>query len=315
MRILIPGNLLLLGEYAVILPQGLGIAVAVEPYVTIDITPSHQCAITSFFQGEMYIWKNGQPVPDSLKLVFLVLQGVRDYLGSSTEWNFRIRIDSSAFCYSDGKKKGFGSSAAVVGGLTYALLKSILRREPHIEREVFPLAYKIHCIFQGGKGSGYDVMASLMGGSGLFTGQSMPTWKGLDLSWQRDLYLIRGDEEASSTGSIQQFQSFCTKQPGLAEKFYRLSNNLVQKISDLKETHEVLAFFRCASFLNRWLALQLGIPSEGTTLHSILSHYRRKGCSGKALGAGGEIAALLSSQKNPNLNLMHIAPEGIQCLS
>lgn len=151
MRVKVPGNLLLLGEYAVTMPGGLGIAVAVDRYLTIDIEKSSHYQFSGFDD-------------DSL---------VRHILGDDT--NYKIHIDSSEF-YENGQKLGFGSSAAITVGLLYAL---------HGD-DILEKALGLHRSFQGG-GSGYDILASLYGGAALFTGGDIPSWQPLSPSFSLSL--------------------------------------------------------------------------------------------------------------------------------
>lgn len=295
MKIFVPGNLLLLGEYAVTLPDGLGVAMAIEPCITIEIRPSDTLKISGTYQGTTYSWKQGTPLKH-LQLIDLTLKEIPiDHV--------EIHIDSSAFSYPDGRKKGFGSSAAVVVGLTYALLYQALSREPDKEKEVLPLALKIHRSFQGGKGSGYDVLTSLMGGAGLFKGGTLPTWKPLDPRWSNDLYLVKGDKEESTQKAIQHFESFCTSNRTVAKKFHHLSNRIVRKFAFAETTQKLMHSFHRASSLNRWINKQLNIA---------LGQFGNHGCPGKAIGAGGEIAAVLSPESK-DLEPIIISHQGVRC--
>lgn len=159
MKLKIPGNLLLLGEFAVTLEGGLGIASTVDKFVSIEVKTAKKLTIHSSHSETLILF--------TLDQLFLKRPSLE------------IFVDSSALFKPNGDKMGLGSSAAVVAGLTLALTG--LKRE-----DAYLKAIEIHRAFQGGRGSGYDVAASLFGAisdstskpltSGLFIGGKVPTY-------------------------------------------------------------------------------------------------------------------------------------------
>lgn len=281
MKIVVPGNLLLFGEYAITFPGGLGIAVATDTPLIIDIQPSSEFLLTGIFEGNSYRWTKGQEY--SNRLIELILKEIDHFP------NQHLHIDSSAFCYEDGSKKGFGSSAAVTVGLTFALLQKKLEREPDILTELFPLALQIHRNFQNGKGSGYDILTSIMGGVGLFEGGDLPSWTAIDKELYRNLSLARGNNSFDTKSGLKQLAQL---NPNLTEKFLRVSNKIVKLGITSPRA------FTYARMLNLWINRQLDIPIQWSDSNI------------KALGAGSELGVSLTAHGDP----LHISKIGLQCL-
>lgn len=276
MIVQVPGNLLLFGEYAVTVPEGKGIGVAIDTWVTISSQKAVQMTIA-----------NKTPLVDC------IVDEVSKYVKLIPA---HIKIDSSDFFYEDGRKKGFGSSAAVTVGLTYLLLHQAKKQAPDILNEVFPLALKIHRHFQGGRGSGYDIAASLFGGIGLFKGGFLPTWENIKITLP-PLSLVKGADEVSSKNAIALFNTFRNSHPAEAEQFIHDSNELVEKILAQNLTSENL---EKGIYLNHWIHKKLGLSSESPTFKGVIC---------KPLGAGGELAATFANNKD----LLQISAEGLKC--
>ena len=142
MRITAPGNLLLLGEYAVLEPGGLGLALAVEKRVRIETSRSDRLVIAGTWGREEVLWTEDAG-PDSSPLLTAVVEESRDWIRTQrpgirgarpgireARWEgasaagasipdftqlspMGIVVDSTALFTSDGIKAGYGSSAAV----------------------------------------------------------------------------------------------------------------------------------------------------------------------------------------------------------
>jgi phosphomevalonate kinase len=292
MKIYVPGNLLLLGEYSITIPGGKGIATAVDTWVEIESELSDKLSVSCDFRKELYCWSEGSFLPDKLKLIGSVFNGVSGHLKAPIPFPLTISINSSHFYYADGRKKGYGSSAAVTVGLTFLLLYYAYSRIPDLATEVFPLSLAIHREYQDGRGSGYDIAASLFGGAGLFTGGVLPTWLPISAPWMELLYIIRGDEETSTKNALVHFNNFKECFPDQISKFLCDSNQTVEKITACQDVQSAKKIFKKGSALNRWIHEKIGIPSEGPMLKRFLQECRTKGCPGKPLGAGSEVAAV-----------------------
>jgi mevalonate kinase len=94
------------------------------------------------------------PRGDLVRSVFLAHQRA----GYEGKWSGILELDSSALSDKTGAAVGFGSSAAVAVALTQVMIPSATRET------VQSLALEAHLLFQGGVGSGYDVVTACRGG-------------------------------------------------------------------------------------------------------------------------------------------------------
>lgn len=300
MKIAVPGNLLLLGEYIVTLPGGKGLATAIDCWAQLTIGPASSLSIHSLFEGKRTSWAPGNSLIDAVLTVFETVAPIP---------SIEVAIDTSDFAYPDGVKKGFGSSAAVAVGLTAALWIFAFRKPPS-PHELFPLALRAHRAFQGGRGSGYDVAASLFGGVGLFTGGELPQWQPCpQAAWWDHLFFVRGDTQSSSRDALIRFEQ--KNQLEIIDLFEK-NNVLVKAIiasHSLKQASEIL---NTAAEMNAELHKFLGMAHEGEKLKKQLDTYRGRGCVAKCLGAGGELALLLCPDSSSNdLPPLRVSSQGL----
>jgi phosphomevalonate kinase len=298
----VPGNLLLCGEYAITCPGGLGVALALSPVLTLRISP----AAAFSFSGSA-----GSLRLDGTGLVRAALSAVAEKFGLRNDAApaYALSADSGAFYAADGRKHGYGSSAALAVALVTALLAGfgvLEERDPARGRaSVAKLALEAHRRYQGG-GSGYDVYASVYGGLGLFTGGAEPAWEAVPLAGlPRPLYLIRGGETARTKDAVEDFASWRAREPAAAKRFLRGSNKActalagsIRKSAPLSDGSG--AMFPSPAFVQALEAARvigclqgraLGRdPEPNSPLESPLARVRGQGCIAKASGAGGELA-------------------------
>lgn len=282
MRILVPGNLLLFGEYAVSYPKGLGIAVATQEKISVETKPADQLTISGSYGNTHYYWTVGDSFPN--KLLKHIVTTLKRFP------KLHIHMDSSELYYPDGSKKGFGSSAATTIGLAYALIHN----EIHTDNELINLTLDLHKSFQGGRGSGYDIVTSCKGGAGLFRGGLTPRWKPLNPLLYSGMYLVKGKNSCNTRTTLDQLQKFEIESPKRIQQFIRVSNQLVTRLS------QSMHCFSRSIVVNHWINHHLTqeIPWGPETI--------------KPLGAGGEIGASL--EKIEGSELLRISPRGVQCL-
>jgi phosphomevalonate kinase len=265
----VPGNLLLLGEFAVTLEGGLGIACAVDRFVTLEVKKGGKLKIESSHSNDLILY--------TLNHLFKELP------------TLEIKVDSSPLFKENGDKMGLGSSAAVVSGLTFACLEGISKEK------AFPIALEIHRAFQGGRGSGYDVAASLFGitneaessktsfvtplSAGLFIGGKHPTYTP-NLSLPR-LGLVSGKKPVSTKEMLIKFEAFQEK-----ETFLKESNDIVK---NFLKTRDLKKAFQEGKKLHETLHKALQIETDFKELDAVLE----KGFIGKPLGSGYELGAFL----------------------
>lgn len=282
MRISAPANLLLLGEFAVLDPGGLGLAVAPERRVEVTVRPGAGLVVTGRWGGpEPLRWEEGSP-PGGPQTALLeaVAESVRERLPGRRLPEAAIEVDSTAF-FVGGRKAGYGSSAAVAAALSWALLAAAGGEAPAAALDV---ALAAHRRAQGGQGSGYDVFASFYGGTGLFTGGQNPAWRRLDLPWLEPLQLWRGSRSVSTPNAIGRYREWQERQPGEAARFLEESNRNCAGFVAAASRSEAFAFFARSRELGLRLGQAIGVPAEITPPPGVPASR----C--KALGAGNELA-------------------------
>jgi phosphomevalonate kinase len=305
-QVSVPGNLLLLGEYAVLEEGGLGIALAVERRLTAGAEPADELILT----GE---WGGGQDLrwsevePGSSALVTAVVAACRErlqILGRALP-RTRIHVDSTPL-FLGGRKGGFGSSAAVAVALTWVLLGLASGRpDAKVAAEV---ALGAHRRAQGGQGSGYDVFASSFGGVGLFTGGERPSWEPLRLDWLAPLFLSRGPRSVSTPQAIECYRRWRAHSPGKADGFLRDSNRCVLGFARSGSRTEAASWLARSRELGLHLGERIGVdaslPRPDPSAPGEL----------KALGAGNELGLYFPDpppgSAPPGLSLLAPAPEG-----
>ena len=175
-------------------------------------------------------------------------------------------------------------------GLLYALLQGRIGSMEKFAAH----ALQLHRSFQGGKGSGYDIYTSIMGGAGLFTGGEVPQWSPICPDLYQDIHLLRGARACRTHSALAELHSFEASEPKRLEKYLRTSNTLTQQL-----THSLRSFHK-ASRINRWINRHLSQPIPWEDLEI------------KPLGAGGELGAAIGPVKQGQR--LAISQRGVQCL-
>jgi phosphomevalonate kinase len=175
-----PGKLVLLGEYAVLEgAPALVLAVDRRAQVRIDTCDDRVCSVHApdlgildahaVIDGGTWHWQCDETTAAKLSLVEHVWQGlVRENLAPFATEGFTLHLDTSGFFSADSEpraKLGLGSSAALTVALASALAAwgghaDVLDDRTQWLRRLFHM----HGGWQGGRGSGVDVAASVAGG-------------------------------------------------------------------------------------------------------------------------------------------------------
>ena len=122
MKVNAPGNIILLGEYAVLEEGGLGVACAVERRVRLEAHPAPDFLVEAVWPGGSSTWTpGGGTVSPVVSAAYQVVNEWRRSQKAGDIPGMRVRIDSSELFLEHGRKAGFGSSAAVAAALVIAL--------------------------------------------------------------------------------------------------------------------------------------------------------------------------------------------------
>ncbi len=243
MKVNAPGNIILLGEYAVLEEGGLGVACAVERRVRLEAHPAPDFLVEAVWPGGSSTWTpGGGTVSPVVSAAYQVVNEWRRSQKAGDIPGMRVRIDSSELFLEHGRKAGFGSSAAVAAALVIALCAGPARAPDGPDATGAHLALAAHRLAQGGAGSGYDVFCSFFGGRGMFQGGRVPTWKKHRPSQKpfadARLYLFRGPAAVSTRGAIQSFLQWKDRNAERARRFVDESNKNVKAFLGAESTRE-----------------------------------------------------------------------------
>jgi phosphomevalonate kinase len=282
-RLTVPGNILLLGEYAVLEEGGLGLAMAVETRVRLEASPASSLSVEGRWPGRSISWTPSRRGTSAI--VEAAVDTVSEWLGCPLR--ARVFVDSSALFTPDGRKTGLGSSAAVSVALVCGLLHAAGDTGPRVP-DVPGLALKAHRLAQGGRGSGYDVFSSFHGGTGLFRGGASPSWEPRPLPCDLGALLFAGPAPVSTSESVLRYSQWKERNPGPARDFLRESNNSILSFVDSATTEGARKWLGACRRLGIELGRSIGVPAE----LPIPAGLDPRWC--KSLGAGNELGLCLA---------------------
>jgi phosphomevalonate kinase len=219
LRLKVPGNLLLAGEYLVLEEGGPGLALAIEPGLILEARTASEWSLTAIMGPDVVTAVPGDGGSPLLDAIFA--QAAIDLAANRLAFPrpCAITLDSSAFFLPGGRKAGYGSSAAAAVALASLLvqLSGAAAGDTETGTEMtdhsgsgLPLPLLIalegHRSLQGGRGSGYDIFTSYHGGFGLFTGGRTPSWRALDAESLPDLAVFPGISSVGSSNAVLRYQ-------------------------------------------------------------------------------------------------------------
>ena len=317
MKLTVPGNILLAGEYAVLEEGGLGLACAVEPRVVVTTRAAATLRIVGNFGRGAVTWPDDSPGSDLFEVVVRHLVETRSGFRPE-ELPVEVTVDSSTFYTADGRKRGLGSSAAAVAALLAALdtISHARRNESDAAcaARLFPESVALHRKLQGGRGSGYDVAASLFGGWGIFSGGIRPSWRPAQAGWAdlsgarssgtmdwRGLRLIDGRRPVSTVNAVVMYEKWRQEHGEAAAAFFRRSNGIVSALDSSEKMEEAATLLRNAAKHGIELGEEIGVPA-------IPGFPPVPGWICKAAGAGNETVICISDPGTPSTNSRDKAP-------
>ena len=283
-RISAPGNLLVCGEYAVLEPGGLGIAVATHPRTVAEVRPARWDAVRCRMGGDAeHVFVPGQPVTDETRLPATCVAYLERYQLMERPLNAEITLDSSAFFHNDGSKRGLGSSAAATVVCTAALLHAGGLAPAEARRILHEHAGPIHREFQHGHGSGYDVLVSTAGGGGLFRGGPSPSLTPLDLRWLRGALVAKANHAVRTAGAARSFKRWKHTASHEARTLLERSNMLVSELAAADSREKALPILERLAELGIALGERIGVSAA---LPPALCAEAERTIGGPATGVG-----------------------------
>jgi len=302
--ITVPGNLLLLGEYAVLEEGGLGLALAVDRRVRVETTAGPGLRLEGSWPGGTFAWTPDRPgsSPLAAAVVDCVETWLRENGAPTPGWDARIAVDSADLFDAGGRKRGFGASAAVAVGLVAALLSAAGAPPARARAAVPVLATRAHRMAQGGRGSGYDVHCSFHGAMGLFHGGQEPSWEPCRLRWDPAIFLFSGPASVSTPDAVGRYAEWKQRDARAAREFLEDSNRCVREFLRADSAAQAAARLDACRRLGVAIGRAIGVPA------SVAAPPGFDASACKALGAGNELGAcLVSAERAPDT-----APPGVE---
>lgn len=305
----VPANLLLLGEYAVLEPGGLGLTAGIERRITATATEATRLSIVGEWGGGREEWTPENPS----SLLACAAEAVAGRRGLTVEdllhLPLRITVDSRALYDARGVKSGLGSSAATTVAVCTALIDHLAAGEPgtastlpvlstSLLEEIFDVALAAHRTFQGG-GSGYDVAASLHGGLGRFEGGEHPRFRPLSLPWLPPLLLFRGVRPVKTPHAVARYRRWKSRNPAAAARFLEASNRNVEGFLAASSWPEGADWFAACRRTAAELGEAIGVPARIEPPAPVEGSLAASGCRAKAVGAGNELGVIFLDPAAP----------------
>lgn len=293
MRLTVPGNILIAGEYAVVEEGGLGLAAAVDPRLELYTRPAVRLRITGVFGESSTEW----PDDGETGLIGRCIGRMRTARPGFSPEKLPVHffVDSRSLYAGRGRKRGLGSSAAVVVALVAALDLAYRRYIVDSAPEVASLGrllldcVSVHRQFQAGRGSGYDVAASLFGGIGLFSGGHEPAWRPAAATWLRELpelRLVEGERAVRTVSALAAYETWKHSDPEAAHRYLSASNAAVAVLAGTPRREKAIAHLRDLKRAAAALGSEIGVPAE-------VSHAPPPGWICISVGAGNETVICL----------------------
>jgi len=281
-----PGKLVVLGEYAV-LDGAPALVLAVDRYAVATLEPSRDADCRLRIRASEPSERRFAPgEPSGVPLVDCVIGSARAVLA------WRGSLDSTDL-YSGPTKLGLGSSAAALcawAGAWAAYASGVGRESP--PAPTLDGLVALHRAFQGGRGSGIDVAASLAGGVVEFRlGPSgAPRIGSVRLPNSVGFAGIFAGRSASTPEFVARYRAWRAARPAEAEALVRRLSATAEAGCAAARGEAADAFVEAIADYGRGLAsLGVAIGADIVTAEhrQIGEHARRHGVAYKVSGAGG----------------------------
>ena len=279
-----PGKLVALGEYAV-LEGAPALVLAIDRYAiaTLERSPDDDCHLR-IRMAEERDRAFGLGAASGVELVDTVVAT------AAAEQPWRGMLDTSAFFTGD-TKLGLGSSAAALCAWAGVWARYVARASGRPDTSLEALV-GLHRAFQGGRGSGIDVAASLTGGAVEFRLDvaRAPQVGSVRLPNSVGFAGIFAGRSASTPEFIAHFRAFQAARPAAAEGLLRRLSATAEAGCAAARGGAGQAFVEAIAEYGRGLASlgeALGADIVTAEHRQIGEHARRFGVAYKVSGAGG----------------------------
>jgi phosphomevalonate kinase len=278
-----PGKLAVLGEYAV-LRGAPALVLAVDRLCVAEIAPSTtgECRLETRAPAPRET-RVREPGMSGVPLVDRVLEAWPAPAGAPA---WRATLDSSAF-HLDGTKLGIGSSAAALVAFAGAWTAWLGVPAPSLRRLV-----ELHRRFQGGAGSGFDIAASLVGGSIQFRldRDSLPIVGSVRMPNSVGFASIFAGRSASTPDFVARFEAFERDRPKEAEERQLVMTGIAEQGCAAVREGDGPALLRAVEGYGgqlEQLGRDIGADIVTAEHRAIGEIARRFGVAYKVSGAGG----------------------------
>jgi phosphomevalonate kinase len=274
-----PGKAVVLGEYAV-LDGAPALVLAVDRYAEAAIAPSDDadCHLRTYApDAESRRFGPGQPSGAAL---------IDAVTGGSAAAAWRAAVDSRAF-FAAGEKLGLGSSAAVLCAWAAAFRRYEGAPTPDVAELI-----GLHRAFQGGRGSGIDVAASVFGGALVFraAGSGAPQISSVRLPNSVGFAGIFAGRSASTPELVAHYRAWREARPAEAAAVLGRLQSLAERGCGAAVGEDAVGLIEAIADYGRALQnLGEAIGAEIVTAEhrQIGDHAVRHGVAYKVSGAGG----------------------------
>ena len=321
----VPANMLLAGEYAITEEGGCGIGLAVTPRAHATLTTSidplvlfevvrhalrdqreridqivRVSTVTSSGTHQLTTVKDSPIVAHAFDMVAAAVSNTPLLSKRSGEVNDQpvchLTIDTSSFFEAaSGRKLGLGSSAAA-GVLSTAAALQLCGIDPvsNVSQTV-EIAIAAHRAAHSGRGSGYDVATSAIGGIVHFQGGTPPRYHRSALTslfreYDLRIYGHEGDRAVNSSRAVACFDHYISPQSPARAQFLRTNNTITARLEQAHSWREFFLAFSEAANLGIAIGERIGVSAR----IGVTSAHIDDGWCLKASGAGNERACVVA---------------------
>lgn len=287
-----PGKMLWLGEY-VVLEGAPAVVASVDRYAEARVEPWDGPGAR--FESDLFgVWDvpaggfGDEPIPVGAELAAAVVREVVAACGSLP--SLRVAIDTSELA--SHAKLGIGSSSAVAAVLTVALCPGASTEQ------IEGVAMRAHWAFQGGRGSGVDVLAALHGGVLLVEGGRVERIRPPEgLGWAA----IATGTPASTTSLLERMARWRETAPLRSSAYFRELRMAAEFGASALRAGDTHAWLHAVElFVEREQAIDrdagIGIFAGGVS--EAIAVARRAGWTAKPSGAGGGDVVVAFADQN-----------------